>query len=378
MICPKCQKENAEGANFCNHCGSSLIETEFKKENVLIKVALILCSLFFAPLAIPTLIVLAVKKNGAITFDEYVNSFRVVLGWFFAVMFLISMFSEGNAICRILVITMVALLCPYTSNIIEKKTNLRNYGKTKAITMTVLFILTCMVSGSATSNKQEATPAPQTTTTQEVTSENKSAVKDNIKIDKPQQKANKKKAEYKAPIAEGAYDILPTEYGKGYDKTINRHGVANIKKSNELLPKAAEIVSRNTSCDKVTWVMLSDNKSTRDNLVIITDCSNGKRFFLSEQEIAQNVGALSESQKLEKLVPTHMAMCEARIKNSLNYPSTYKKLISKTGWETEDYVNDIVIGFKAKNAFNLETEHTARCMINSSNQFSLFDIKEKK
>ena len=124
--------------------------------------------------------------------------------------------------------------------------------------------------------------------------------------------------------------------------------------------------------------MLSDNKSTRDNLVIITDCNNGKRFYLSEKEIAQNASALSESQKLESLIPTHFAMCEARIKNSLNYPSTYKKLISKTGWETEDYVNDIVIGFKAKNAFNLETEHTARCMINSSNQFSLFDIKEKK
>ena len=191
---------------------------------------------------------------------------------------------------------------------------------------------------------------------------------------------NKKpiKQEYRAPIAEGAYDILPTEFGKGYDKTIKKHGIANIKKSNELLPKAAEIVSKNNTCDKITWVMLSDNKSTKDNLVIITDCNNGKRFFLSEKEIAQKTIALSEYQKLEKLIPTHLAMCETKIKNSLNYPSTYKKLISKTGWETKNYGNDIVIGFKAKNAFNLETEYTARCMLNSSNQFSTFNIKENK
>ena len=144
------------------------------------------------------------------------------------------------------------------------------------------------------------------------------------------------------------------------------------------MPKAAEIVSKNTTCDKITWVMLSDNQSTRDNIVIITDCQNGKRFYLSEKEIAQNVTALSESQKLEKLMPTHVAMCEARVKNNLNYPSTYKRLISQTGWETENYVNDIVIGFKAKNAFNLETEHVARCMLNAENEFTLFNIKEKK
>ncbi len=183
---------------------------------------------------------------------------------------------------------------------------------------------------------------------------------------------------YKAPIEKGAYDILPTEFGKGYDKTIKKHGVANIKKSNELLPKAAEIVSKNKTCDKITWVMLSDNQSTKDNLVIIVDCANHNRFYLSEKEIEQKAGALSESQKLEGLMSTHINMCEAKIKENLNYPSTYKKLISKTGWETKTYINDIVIGFKAKNAFNLETEYTARCMINSKNQFSTFDIKEKR
>lgn len=368
MICPNCQNENTDGSNFCNNCGNALTtETKKAESSTLSKVFLILCFLFLAPFSILTFTGLFIKKSlnkeGSISFSEFTNTFRIVLGWFFATMFFFMIFSEKNPLCILLVLLIVGLLCPYTSNIIESRTKLHNYGKIKAISIIVLFMLIGIISGSTESNKQE------------VSAENKSAIKDNVKTEKPKTNTRKKEAEYKAPIEDGAYDILPTEFGKGYDKTIKKHGVANIKKSNELLPKAAEIVSRNKTCDKITWVMLSDN-STRDNIIIITDCNNGKRFYLSEQEILQNVSALSESQKLEKLMPTHIAMCEARIKNSLNYPSTYKKLISKTGWETEDYVNDIVIGFKAKNAFNLETEYTARCMLNSNNDFSTFSIKE--
>ena len=132
---------------------------------------------------------------------------------------------------------------------------------------------------------------------------------------------------------------------------------------------------RYSSIDKVTAEMAQEAGA---NIIIITDCQNGKRFNLTEKEIVSNSTAKSEYEKLEKLMPTHVAMCEARVKNNLNYPSTYKRLISQTGWETENYVNDIVIGFKAKNAFNLETEHVARCMLNAENEFTLFNIKEKK
>lgn len=364
MICPKCQNEIADGVNFCSNCGNSL---QVEQENINVKIAIILLSVFLAPLSMLALIILVVnktlKKETTFTFKEYTNCFRKSTGWFFAFMFFVLLFSEKNPLCVFFTILMVSLLCPYTSNLIEKRTNLKKYGKIKAITIFVLMILCGNLSNTSDDNNQVP--------------ENKSAIKENANVEIVKSKPTKKKAEYRAPIEEGALWTIPTQYGKGYDKTLKKHGIDNVKRSNELLPKAAEIVSKNTTCDKITNVMFSDN-STKDNIIIITDCQNGKRFYLSEKEIAQNVTALSESQKLEKLMPTHVAMCEARVKNNLNYPSTYKRLISQTGWETENYVNDIVIGFKAKNAFNLETEHVARCMLNAENEFSLFNIKEKK
>ncbi len=370
MICPNCQNENIEGAKFCNNCGSTLATETSKREGyTLSKIALILCFLFLAPFSILTFVCLTIKKSlnkeGKVSFNEFTNTFRIVLGWFFAVMFFFMIFSEKNPLCILLVVLIVGLLCPYTSNIIENKTKLHNYGKVKVISIMVLIILVGAISGNTESNKQE------------VVTESKSAIKDSVKSEIPNHQTARKKAEYRAPIEEGALWTIPTQYGKGYDKTLKKHGIDNVKRSNELLPKAAELVSRNTACDKITNVMFSDN-STKDNIIIITDCQNGKRFNLTEKEIVSNSTAKSEYEKLESLITTHVAMCEARIKNSLNYPSTYKKLISKTGWETEDYVNDIVIGFKAKNAFNLETEYTARCMLNSKNEFSTFSIKEKR
>lgn len=374
MICPKCQNEIAEGSKFCSNCGNSL---QVEQENVNVKIAIILLSVFLAPFSILALIILVVnktlKKETTFSFKEYINYFRKSIGWFFAFMFFVLLFSEKNPLCVFFMILLVSLLCPYISNLIEKKTNFKNYGKTKAITVAVLVVLCAAISGNSEDNKQDASQV----TSSEVVTENKTAVKENVNIDKPKTKPAKKKSEYKAPIEEGALWTIPTQYGKGYDKTLKKHGIDNVKRSNELLPKAAELVSRNTACDKITNVMFSDN-STKDNIIIITDCQNGKRFNLTEKEIVSNSTAKSEYEKLESLITTHVAMCEARIKNSLNYPSTYKKLISKTGWETEDYVNDIVIGFKAKNAFNLETEYTARCMLNSKNEFSTFSIKEKR
>ena len=74
----------------------------------------------------------------------------------------------------------------------------------------------------------------------------------------------------------------------------------------------------------------------------------------------------------------HELICENAIKSQLNHPSTYKKLITKSGSETKDLINDVLIGFKAKNSLGLELEYTCRCFVNSRGNITRFDIQEKK
>ena len=197
--------------------------------------------------------------------------------------------------------------------------------------------------------------------------------KQNVKIEKQQTKQM-----HKAPIADGAIWELPTQKGKGFDKTIAKYGIAGIKKINSLTPKVAEKISYNPACDKVVNVDVSDNRSTKNSLVFYGDCENMQRFYMTEAEVLSPSPIESEKEKLSKLTFEHGLICENAIKSQLNHPSTYKKLFTKSGLQTKDMVNDIVVGFKAKNSLNLELEYTARCFVNSRNQLTLFNIQEKK
>ena len=197
--------------------------------------------------------------------------------------------------------------------------------------------------------------------------------KQTIKIEKEQPKQI-----YKAPIADGAIWELPTQKGQGFDKTIAKYGVEGIKKINSLTPKVAEKISYNTTCDKVVNVDVSDNRSTRNNLVFYGDCANMQRFYLTEAEVLSPSPIKSEKEKLQKSRYEHEILCENAIKSQLNHPSTYKKLFTKSGSETKDLINDILIGFKAKNSLNLELEYTCRCFVNSRGNITRFDIQEKR
>lgn len=86
----------------------------------------------------------------------------------------------------------------------------------------------------------------------------------------------------KATIAPDALNILPTQKGKGYDKTIARYGVARIKKINKLLPIVAERAATQECMDHIYWVDVADNKSTSDMLVFYADAENGMRVYITE------------------------------------------------------------------------------------------------
>ena len=107
---------------------------------------------------------------------------------------------------------------------------------------------------------------------------------------------NKKNVSYDS----SALWSIPTQKGKGYDKVINKYGINGVKKINGLLPKAAEIISKSSECDKLSYVTYSD-RGTPKNIVIFGGCNNGKRFYLSETDIKNKISAVSNKTKFEQM-----------------------------------------------------------------------------
>lgn len=209
--------------------------------------------------------------------------------------------------------------------------------------------------------------------------------KENIKLNIINQKKeieeNEKLAreKVKSKIDPSAIYKIPTSYGKGYDRTITKYGINGIKKINNLMPKVAELVARNNRCSKVLDVDVSDERSSKNSLVFYAECGdmndfmNIERFYVSENDLKNNVQTQSVKQEMEKKQGQYINLCELEIKSRLYHPSTYKSntLIDKA-IETQSFTTVVRIDFKAKNSFNLETNNTGVCRFNSKNE--LIDI----
>lgn len=171
-------------------------------------------------------------------------------------------------------------------------------------------------------------------------------------------------------------DIIPTQKGKGYDKTIKKYGVAGIKKINELLPKAADLMVQNKKCDKLIYVAISDNRSTKNGYTIFGDCANGSRMYVTEQEIKNNKFSLTSKEKLSALKTAFEDKCEEIVLSKLNHPSTYK--LGMRYGEVNDYSIFVYIDFRAKNSFNMELRYQAICVFNDKPELVDFAMREKR
>lgn len=73
---------------------------------------------------------------------------------------------------------------------------------------------------------------------------------------------------------------------KDYPKTYKAWGAKQIERINGLMPKVALRVAESDSCDIVTWVSLSDNRSTpKQEAVFLVQCQNDERFYISEKNL---------------------------------------------------------------------------------------------
>lgn len=288
----------------------------------------------------------------------------------------------------------------HTKNWIEAKSKIDNLGAYKdceTLSKTVNFNYYITIGDEKFTQKDYNTALNSYKEAQNINPNNKN-IEDKIKNTEPlvarqelekkyreiQKEQLKKLSLIKSKIEKSAIHPIPTAYGKGYDKTINRYGIANIKKINALMPKAAELIAENPNCEKVLDVDVSDVKSTKNSIVIYVDCgnfenfSNFERFYVSENDINNKKQQTSIREQMKKNKGLYLTACEAELKSRLTHPSTFKtNVILNQAVDVGSFQTTVRIDFKAKNSFNLETSNMGLCRYNSNNQLIDVSITEK-
>ncbi|GDY37682.1 hypothetical protein [Acidovorax sp. NB1] len=93
------------------------------------------------------------------------------------------------------------------------------------------------------------------------------------------------------------YAVIPiTE--KNYPKTYAAWGALGVERINALMQPAAEIVASSPGCDRLELLELSNVRSSPpDNIVFFADCKNGRRFFITESDVAAKRQVVSQNDK---------------------------------------------------------------------------------
>lgn len=96
-------------------------------------------------------------------------------------------------------------------------------------------------------------------------------------------------------IAESA--VLPITR-ESYPRTYAAWGDEGVRRINELMQPAAEIVASSPGCDRLESLVLSEQRSAPpDNIVFFADCANGVRFFITEEEVLAGRQSISQNDK---------------------------------------------------------------------------------
>lgn len=179
---------------------------------------------------------------------------------------------------------------------------------------------------------------------------------------------------FKCNITDGACFYIPTQKGKGFDKTIKRYGVKRIRKINKLLPKVAEWASYvYPPDDKIIYVCVSDNRSTDSELVFFVDNEKSwndrsQRLYISENDLPDKITEPSTLVKLRKLTDSHKNMAVQVAKNVLENPDSFKTVgVSCVNREKEE-TNVVTLEFYANNRYNYQQKYKAEISFNIKNE----------
>lgn len=152
---------------------------------------------------------------------------------------------------------------------------------------------------------------------------------------------------------------------KTYPKLYKQWGEKAVKEMNGYLPRIAEHVAREDSCDAVESVDISDARSNpkAKQMVFFVDCRNGKRFFVSTDDL--NSGRKSTAEQDKKIDSSAViSQCDAAIKAQLNHPGTFDPHLLDTATGVNPNGNILVTrGFTAKNGLGMQIDYRAYCVI---------------
>lgn len=190
--------------------------------------------------------------------------------------------------------------------------------------------------------------------------------KDKAEVDVEQPKKIKVEAsDIKSKIAKDAYVDINQ---KSYPKTYKKWGKKGIDKINSLGPKAAELVAKSRSCDRVEMVELSDAKSIpHKKIVFFVDCKNKERFYVSDADIELGYKVVSVRESFDNIdKSSYYEACLKGIKSQANYPSTVDTSIFNRSIRPSSTGGVLVyMEFSAKNGFGLEQKLIAECSWNN-------------
>lgn len=186
------------------------------------------------------------------------------------------------------------------------------------------------------------------------------------------EKQKQVKAEKKVPD-----DVLAFQYTKkAYPKLYRQWGDTGVKKINTLMPKAALAIAKESTCDRVEMVDVSDARSKPGKqIVFFVDCANKKRFFISENEINAGANVAAEQDKKFDSAAA-VKQCDNAIKAQLNNPGTFSGHITDTLVSKNANGNIVVTrGFTAKNGMGMKIDYQARCVLSPDLQIAQGDLQ---
>lgn len=179
----------------------------------------------------------------------------------------------------------------------------------------------------------------------------------------PKEQAVAEKQKIDGKIASGVREFKYDK--KTYPKLYKQWGEKAVKEMNGYLPRIAEHVARENSCDAVESVDISDARSNpkAKQMVFFADCRNGKRFFVSTDDLNSDRKSTAEQDK-EIDNSAVISQCDAAIKAQLNHPGTFDPHLLDTATGVNPNGNILVTrGFTAKNGLGMQIDYRAYCVI---------------
>lgn len=136
-------------------------------------------------------------------------------------------------------------------------------------------------------------------------------------------------------IADGA--VMPITQEQ-WPKTFAAWGENGVKRISILMQPAAEIAASSPECDTLELLGFSDKRSSAPDIIVFyADCANGKRFFVTEEDVLTKRKVVTQGQKYkwlgdQQLIEISQKAVKARLGRPCSFSSAmvYRAAVGRT------------------------------------------------